>query len=90
MNLYLHYGVGHKLVLKSNDQAKSNPKQTVKYNLSKSKKNSKQELSSEEPPPETARVTHAPPQDKPLQHLKTRKPPGTTRHGKDTKLGHQS
>jgi hypothetical protein len=35
MNLCLHYEVGHKTVLKSIDQAKSNPKQTVKYNLSK-------------------------------------------------------
>jgi len=37
MNLYLHYGVGHKIVLTSNDQAKLNPKQTIKYNLYKQK-----------------------------------------------------
>jgi hypothetical protein len=41
MNLCLHYEVGHKTVLKSIDQAKSNPKQTVKYNLSKAKKTPK-------------------------------------------------
>jgi hypothetical protein len=39
MNICLHYRVGHKTVLKSNDQAKLNPKQTVKYNMSKAKKN---------------------------------------------------
>jgi hypothetical protein len=34
MNLYLHYGIGHKQsVLKSKDQAKSNTEQTIKYNL---------------------------------------------------------
>jgi len=32
MNLYLHYGVGHKQsVLKSNDKAKFNSEHTVKY-----------------------------------------------------------
>jgi hypothetical protein len=38
MKIYLHYGVGHKPVLKNSDQTKSNPKQTVKYNPSKSPK----------------------------------------------------
>jgi hypothetical protein len=34
MNLYLHYGVGHKQsVLKSKDHDKSNIEQTIKYNL---------------------------------------------------------
>jgi hypothetical protein len=33
MNFYLHYGVGHEAVLTSNNQAKLNPKQIVKYNL---------------------------------------------------------
>jgi hypothetical protein len=38
MKIYLHYRVGHKPVLKNSDQTKSNPKQTVKYNPSKSPK----------------------------------------------------
>jgi hypothetical protein len=47
MNLYLHYGVGHKQpVLKSNDKAKSNPKHTVKYNQSKTRKTPKNEAAS--------------------------------------------
>jgi hypothetical protein len=41
MKIYLHYGVGHKPVLKNSDQTKSNPKQTVKYNPSKSPKKKK-------------------------------------------------
>jgi hypothetical protein len=84
MNLYLHYGVDHKTMLKSNDQTKSNPKQTVNYNLSEAKKHQKQDLPSEETPPETARAAHAPPQDNPCNCLKQEKPLGTTLHGKDT------
>jgi hypothetical protein len=41
MKIYLHYRVGHKPVLKNSDQTKSNPKQTVKYNPSKSPKKKK-------------------------------------------------
>jgi hypothetical protein len=42
MNLYLHYGVDHKQsVLKSNDKAKSNLEQNVKYNLSNTRKTPK-------------------------------------------------
>jgi hypothetical protein len=88
MNFCLHYEVGHKTVLKSNDQAKSTPKQTVKYNMSKAKKHPKQELLSEETPPEMVRAAHVPPQDKPLQQPKARKPLGTTLHGEDTERGH--
>jgi len=69
MNLYLHYRVDHKTMLKSNDQTKSNPKQTVNYNLSEAKKHQKQDLPSEETPPETARAA-------PLQLPKARKTPG--------------
>jgi len=50
----------------------------------------KQELPSKKTPPETARATHALPQDKPLQQPKARKPLGTTLYGKDTKRGHHA
>jgi hypothetical protein len=81
MNLYLHYGVGHKqYVLKSNDQARFNPEQTIKYNLLNTKKKKKKKKPKAEnycqrkPPPETARVTHELPPNNPLQHPKTKNP----------------
>jgi hypothetical protein len=56
----------------------------------KQKKHPKQDLPSEETPPETARAAHAPPQDNPCNRLKQEKPLGTTLHGKDTKYGHHA
>jgi hypothetical protein len=56
----------------------------------KKKKHPKQDLSSEETPPETARAAHAPPQDNPCNRLKQEKPLGTTLHGKDTEHGHHA
>jgi len=87
MNLYLHYGVGHKQsVLKSNDKAKSNPKHTIKHKKSTQDRSCRQNKT----PPETARVAHALPLAYPLQQPNTRNPRAPPDTTKDAERGHHA
>jgi hypothetical protein len=83
MNLYLHYGVGHKQsMLRSNDQAKSNTEQIVKYNLySRTRKHPKQKLSSEESTTGDSACRTRASTGRSLEDGKHHKPLNSTKHG---------
>jgi hypothetical protein len=83
MNIYLHYEVGHKQsMLRSNDQAKSNTEQTVKYNMyTRTRKHSKQMLSSEESTIGDGVCRTRVDTERSPAEAKHHKPPNSTKHG---------
>jgi hypothetical protein len=83
MNFYLHYGVGHKQSMRrSNDHAKSNTEQTIKYNMyTKTRKHPKQKLSSKKSTTEDGACRTRGGTERSPVEAKHHKPPNSTKHG---------